>query len=109
MSAIKYSPYIPNTDAWVKYFKNQPQEYKKFYTIGRPKQKGEDMDPIKLVTPTEQAVEQARSAIKRQIDIEDLFENLKRARSSSTSKKKKQQKKFVISKSSDRKSRSSKK
>ena len=107
MSAIKYSPYIPNTDAWVKYFKNQPQEYKKFYTIGRPKQKGEDMDPIKLVTPTEQAVEQARSAIKRQIDIEDLFENLKRARSSSASRKR-PGKKFIISKSSDKKKKSKK-
>ena len=68
MSGIKFSPYIPNVEAWVDYFKDQPKEYKKFYTIGRPKLKGEDMNPIKLVTPTEQVIEQARSEMKRQRD-----------------------------------------
>ena len=102
MAAIKYSPYIPNTDAWVEYFKNQPKEYKKFYTIGRPKQKGEEMDPIKLVTPTAQAVEQAKSTMKRQHDIEDIFDNIIKIRGTV---KKQRQKKKMITKSSEKKKR----
>ncbi len=78
MAAIRYSPYIPNIQAWVDYFKHQPKEYKKFYTIGRPKHKGEDMEAIKLVTPTEQVVDQAKSAVKRERDIEDTFKASKK-------------------------------
>ena len=76
MAFIKYSPYIPNVEAWVDYFKNQPlNEHKKFYTIGQPKQKGADMDALKLVTPTEQVVEQARQQLKRVNDETDVVQN----------------------------------
>ena len=73
MAAIKYSPYIPNVDAWVKFYQNQPREYKRFYTIGKPKHKGEDMDPIKLVTPTESVTERAKSTLKRDRAIEEMI------------------------------------
>lgn len=73
MSAIKYSPYIPDVDAWVKFYENQPKEYKNFYTIGKAKQKGEDMQPMKLVSPTEMAVDQARASVKREREIEDAL------------------------------------
>ena len=94
MSAIKYSPYIPNIDAWVDYFKNQPVEYKKFYTIGRAKHKGEDMNSIKLVTPTEQVVQQAKSELKREMDDSDAEEHVLKRRKKSSKK--------VITKSSDK-------
>ena len=74
MSGIKYSPYIPNVDAWVDYFKNQPKEYSQFYTIGRPKQKGEDMTAIKLVTPTEQVVQQAKANMRREREEDEMSE-----------------------------------
>ena len=89
MSGIKFSPYIPNVEAWVDYFKDQPKEYKKFYTIGRPKLKGEDMNQIKLVTPTEQVIEQARSEMKRQRQEENqerTVSNKKRRNSRTVSK-----------------------
>ena len=99
MSAIKYSPYIPNVDAWVDYFKNQPREYGHFYTIGRPKQKGEEMEAVKLVTPTEQAVEQARARMRRESDDDILIfdrknkaKRIKRVIKKSTSKRKTQKK-----------------
>jgi hypothetical protein len=80
MSGIKFSPYIPNVEAWIDYFKEQPNEYKKFYIIGRPKQKGEDMNPIKLITPTEQVVEQARSQMKRENDNDTDYEDISKPR-----------------------------
>ena len=90
MSFIKYSPYIPNVEAWVDYFKNQPlNEHKKFYTIGQPKQKGADMDALKLVIPTEQVVEQARQQLKRSNDEPEVVPN-KRQKACNTKKKQKQ-------------------
>ena len=72
MSAIKFSPYIPNVEAWVEFYKNQPNEHKPFYTIGKPKQKGEEMQAIKLVTPTQSAIERAKSSLKREREIDDM-------------------------------------
>lgn len=71
MTTIKYSPYIPDVDAWLDYFKNPAKEYKKFYTIGRPKQKSAELETIKLVTPTQQVVEQAKSRMKREREEEE--------------------------------------
>lgn len=92
MTAIKYSPYIPNIDAWVEFFKNQPLEYKSFYTIGKTKQEGEDMEAVKLVSPTQSAVEQAKSALKRELDIDQHFPILKRSRKSYNSQSKSRKK-----------------
>ena len=99
MAAIKYSPYIPNVEAWVDYFKNQPKEYKKFYTIGRPKQKGEDMDPIKMISPTEQVVEQAKSRMKRAREDDVETESCRR-KTDNKQKKKKTSRKHVVARSS---------
>jgi len=70
---MSYSPYIPNIDVWKDHFKNPPKENKRFYTIGRVKHHGQDMDPIKLVTPTEQVVEQAKSTLKRSREMDDFL------------------------------------
>lgn len=78
MSAIKFSPYIPNVEAWVEFYKNQADEYKPFYTIGKPKQKGEEMDPIKLITPTESVIERAKSTLKRERETDDMLPARKR-------------------------------
>ena len=69
---MSYSVYIPNIDAWKQHFKHPPKGNKKFYTISTTKQQhGEDMEPIKLVTPTQSVVEQARSNLKRMRRDED--------------------------------------
>lgn len=101
MSAIKYSPYIPNVDAWVEFYKNQPKEYKQFYTIGKAKQRGEDMNPIKLISPTESVIEQAKSSLKRKLEIEDL---LQETRKKSTTKRLKKSPK-VVTRSTPKKKR----
>ena len=100
MAAIKYSPYIPNVEAWIDYFKNQPKEYKKFYTIGRPKQRGEDMDPIKMVSPTEQVVEQAKSRMKRAREDDVETQSCRRRKTDNKQKKKKTSGKHVVARSS---------
>ena len=56
---MSYSPYIPNTEAWIEHFKNPSKEHKKFYTLSKTKHLGQDMEPLKFVTPTEAMVEQA--------------------------------------------------
>ena len=92
MPGIKYSPYIPNVDAWVDYFKNQPKGHKRFYSIGGSKQRGEEMDPIKLVSPTEQSVQQAKSRMKREQEEDKLVQSApakRRKTNSQTLKKKK--------------------
>ena len=71
MSAIKFSPYIPNVEAWVEFYKNQPKEVKSFYTIGNSKQPGEEMEAIKVMSPTESVVDQARSELKREAENEE--------------------------------------
>ena len=63
---MTYSPYIPNIDAWKSHFRTIPREHKKFYTISHhTKQLGEHMDPIKIISPTEQDLERAKSNLKR--------------------------------------------
>ena len=52
-------------DSWRNYFKQQTNEHKSFYTLPNSSQHGEKMDAIKLVSPTEQIVEQAKSSLKR--------------------------------------------
>lgn len=82
MAAIKFSPYIPNVEAWVEFYKHQPNENRTFYTIGKAKQKGEELDAIKLITPTESVIEQAKSSLKREREIEDTFPIAKKSRQS---------------------------
>ena len=62
---MSYSPYIPNITAWKDHVKRATKEHMKFYTISHVKQLGEKLEPIKLVTPTESVVEQARSTVRR--------------------------------------------
>jgi hypothetical protein len=68
---MSYSLYIPNIEAWKRYFKNPSKERKTFYTVSHASQHGEKLDPIKLVSPTEQIVEQAKSSLKRMREDED--------------------------------------
>jgi hypothetical protein len=65
---MSYIPYIPNVDHWRDHFSNNPQKTKSFYTL-KDKHKGEGNLGIKLVTPTEQAVEQAKSFLKRKAEF----------------------------------------
>ena len=86
---MSYSPYIPNVEGYEHYFKNQPKEYKRFYTISHTKQLGENLEPIKLVSPTEQTLEQARMSLQRMKEDEKRFTrpNSKRKRNSLPIKK----------------------
>jgi hypothetical protein len=63
--SMAYVPYTPDLDAWKKHFVNYaPSKPKKFYTL-KNKQEGDGSYPaIKLVTPTEQFVEQAKAQMK---------------------------------------------
>ena len=62
---MAYVPYTPDLEAWKKHFVNYaPSRAKKFYTL-KNKQQGDGAYPaIKLVTPTEQFVEQAKAQLK---------------------------------------------
>jgi hypothetical protein len=65
--AMAYVPYVPDIEAWRNHFKNFiPSRPKPFYTI-KPTQNGDgnSIPKIKMVTPTEQVVEQAKAALKR--------------------------------------------
>ena len=75
--------YIPDGDAWKKYFANPPSsDHKKFYTIqGKAQQHGENLDGIKLVTPTAQVIQQARATMER-IHKSDEFECPKKRKKS---------------------------
>jgi hypothetical protein len=63
--SMAYVPYTPDLEAWKKHFVNYaPSRLKKFYTL-KNKQQGEGAYPnIKLVSPTEQFVEQAKAQLK---------------------------------------------
>ena len=63
---MSYSPYIPNIKAWVEHFKHPRKEQKRFYTLQTGKQLGEDMEPLKFVSATEQMVDQAKSSLERE-------------------------------------------
>lgn len=61
---MSFVPYVPNLDEWKEHFKNfTPSKPRAFYTL-KKKHKGHGALPIKLVTPTEQLVQQARSSLK---------------------------------------------
>lgn len=64
------SPYIPNIEAWKKNFGKSKR--KNFHIISNAKQTGEDIQPVKLVTPTAQIVAQAKSTMKRERMDADL-------------------------------------
>jgi len=57
------NPYIPDVDSWKNYFKNPAKYYKDIYVINKPVQQGKNLEGIKLVSPTAQMVEQARSTL----------------------------------------------
>lgn len=98
---MSYSPYIPNIDAWKHHFQNPPKETKSFYTIGLAKHHGQNMEPIKLISPTEQVVEQAKSVMKRKRENDDFDTyNFK--------KKKRKTNKKVIKKSSQKRKKKNK-
>ena len=70
---MAYSPYISNVEAWKHEFTQPNYKYKNFYTLKRSGQHGEKMDSIKLVTPTEQAVERAKSALEENDKLEKFI------------------------------------
>ena len=69
--AYRYSPYIPDIDQWVRAFRERRENSNagggnpKYISIGTPKQLGESMSSVKLITPTESVVEQAKAELKR--------------------------------------------
>ena len=84
---MTYSPYIADYKKWQHHFLNPSKERKDFYTIEQPKNLGETMDRVKLVTPTQQAVEQAKSSLKREYDIEQLIARLQKPKPGRKKKK----------------------
>jgi hypothetical protein len=66
---MAYAPYEPDLEAWKNHFINYaPSKPKKFYTV-KSAQKGEEKMagiPIKLISPTEQFVEQAKAQLATQ-------------------------------------------
>lgn len=76
---MQWVPYIPNIDKWVRYFEDisagrvRP-DYKGRYIVGsgshnRAEPLRQEQKPtVKLVTPVTQAVEMARSELKREQD-----------------------------------------
>ena len=90
---------------WQKHFENPPKETKKFYTIAKSKQLGEQLIPLKLVSPTEQLVDQAKSNLKRERDGDECGSTYKRQKRVKPAKKKskpnpKKKQKRTVSKSS---------
>ncbi len=62
----KYSPYIPDLEAWKDHFTNSTARHKSFHPLETVKtQLGEKTDAIKLVVPTIQQVQQAEADLKR--------------------------------------------
>lgn len=70
---MSYSPYISNVEAWKHEFTQPNYKYKNFYTLKNSSQHGEKMDSIKLVTPTEQVVERAKSALQENDRLEKIL------------------------------------
>ena len=67
-----YEPYVSNPDKWKRHFVNMAENgtsSKKFYALSSQKGAGVSNE-LKLVTPTEQAVEQAKSELLRSSDPE---------------------------------------
>ena len=58
-------PYVPDVEAWKEHFMNfTPSTPKPFYVI-KDRQRGDGQIPsVKLVTPTQQVVEQAKAQLK---------------------------------------------
>lgn len=64
---MSYSPYIPDIEAWRKqYALNNKMESKQFYTIKSSSSLGDiaTPPPLKMITPTQQVVDQAKSEIR---------------------------------------------
>ena len=75
---MAYSPYIANVESWKHEFTQPNHHYKPFYTLKNNTQHGEKMDPIKLVTPTEQAVDRAKSVLRENQQLESILPRIKR-------------------------------
>jgi hypothetical protein len=67
---MKLVPYVCDVNKWVEHFRSLPttRKYQKFYVLKEPKQKVAESNPVKLVTPTQQVVEQAKATLKRKIE-----------------------------------------
>ena len=72
---MAYSLYVPNTDTWREHFLKGQTKQKSFYTINKSKKLGESLDAVKIVSPTEQMVEQAKSTLKRYHEEEELADH----------------------------------
>ena len=66
---MQWKPYIPDTTNWENAFLNK--KYKQFYVVDKAKNLGENVHPVKLVSPAATTVEQARASMKRYHDEDD--------------------------------------
>ena len=69
---MAYERYVPNIDAWIAHFSGTDHlEHKKFHIVDETKKLTTpltEVPMIKLVSPTEQAVHQARATLERERD-----------------------------------------
>ena len=73
---MQWKPYIPDTSNWENAFLNK--KCKPFYVVDKANNLGENVHPVKLVSPVATTVEQAKASMKRyhsdddyDFDIED--------------------------------------
>ncbi len=59
MGTFQYSPYLPDAKNWVGYFTNPSKRYRTVHVIPSSSNPGEKVMGMKLVSPTEAAVDQA--------------------------------------------------
>lgn len=93
---MAYVPHIPDLDTWKKHFMDMAHDKlphrNKFYVIGSRRQHGGSEDPvIQLVTPTQQAVEMAKSDMKRkaqeELNLYKYLNGVKKARTTHSTRK----------------------
>ena len=67
MSPAKFSTYLPDSTKWTRYVTQNSNTYQAFYTLpGSTIQPGEQLSMLKLISPTEQVLEQAKSTLDAQ-------------------------------------------
>ena len=82
-------PYIPDMQKWITHFAKSGKGIKQFYTLHTNDENENKKYIVKLVTPTAQTIEQAKSALKRQHEDDHIKRpiNKKYKRSSKIVKK----------------------
>ena len=62
-----FSPYISNPGKWTRYFTQERRKYKKFHTLLDDVQRSQKMEVLKLLSLTDQVLDQATSKLAREI------------------------------------------